>query len=471
MPLPLPLPFHPIVPTDQRYAACRSLKFDAKPDIPYLRKLFRDLYHAQNCASVPKLWDWDGMDNDFNSVSGSTQGGGGGGPAGGGGVLPSAGGPVPQGVGLRPTTAAAIAMDGDMLGGLGMGMGEGDLDDDYLDGGGNGGGLGPRPNTAGAMLSGGYRGAQAGAGAQQAAGSSWGYARAGAEAANPSALAPMTKGASGPMATAGADYGPTDPIGSRRPHTAHGARAGFPSTQPAAGAPSATAQYEDEEGDPVVAGARGMMRYRRGNRPADGPTAAGPAPTGAMPSASAPINGTMPSYGANSNNAASWAVYQGGAGVGSKPATSALAPGTQTAAHLQAQQQAAALRGKTGSGAAVPVAGTAGWSPFTTTDRPKSATGMPTSSQGVPSTSSGAMGAGQRPASGSQQSGPWPTNSSAALANAPANTLSYGSLKNRFLNGSAAAASAPSSKQQPAPSAQPAAAGSSGKSKLFSLAR
>jgi hypothetical protein len=32
-------------------AYTRSLKFDAKPDIPYLRKLFRDLYHAQNCGS------------------------------------------------------------------------------------------------------------------------------------------------------------------------------------------------------------------------------------------------------------------------------------------------------------------------------------------------------------------------------------------------------------------------------------
>ncbi|RYY84084.1 hypothetical protein EON63_09895, partial [archaeon] len=33
-----------------------------------------DLYHAQNCASVPKLWDWDGMDNDHMSTNNS-QGG------------------------------------------------------------------------------------------------------------------------------------------------------------------------------------------------------------------------------------------------------------------------------------------------------------------------------------------------------------------------------------------------------------
>ena len=48
-------------------AYTRSLKFDAKPDIPYLRKLFRDLYHAQGCASIPKLWDWDPIDADYLS--------------------------------------------------------------------------------------------------------------------------------------------------------------------------------------------------------------------------------------------------------------------------------------------------------------------------------------------------------------------------------------------------------------------
>ena len=33
-------------------AYTRSLKFDAKPDIPYLRKLFRDLYVSQGCANI-----------------------------------------------------------------------------------------------------------------------------------------------------------------------------------------------------------------------------------------------------------------------------------------------------------------------------------------------------------------------------------------------------------------------------------
>ena len=40
---------------DYLQAYTRSLKFDAKPDIPYLRKLFRDLYHAQGCGSVVRF--------------------------------------------------------------------------------------------------------------------------------------------------------------------------------------------------------------------------------------------------------------------------------------------------------------------------------------------------------------------------------------------------------------------------------
>ena len=48
-------------------AYARSLKFDAKPDIPYLRKLFRDLFHAQGFAGVGKVWDWDGLDSEFLS--------------------------------------------------------------------------------------------------------------------------------------------------------------------------------------------------------------------------------------------------------------------------------------------------------------------------------------------------------------------------------------------------------------------
>lgn len=50
-------------------AYTRALKFDTKPDIPFLRKMFRDLYHAQGCASTGKLWDWDSADAD-NMIGG-----------------------------------------------------------------------------------------------------------------------------------------------------------------------------------------------------------------------------------------------------------------------------------------------------------------------------------------------------------------------------------------------------------------
>ena len=43
-------PHSPLLLDFQAYS--RSLKFDAKPDIPYLRKIFRDLYNTQGCASV-----------------------------------------------------------------------------------------------------------------------------------------------------------------------------------------------------------------------------------------------------------------------------------------------------------------------------------------------------------------------------------------------------------------------------------
>lgn len=45
-------------------AYARALKFDTKPDIPFLRKMFRDLYHAQGCANSGKLWDWDSSETD-----------------------------------------------------------------------------------------------------------------------------------------------------------------------------------------------------------------------------------------------------------------------------------------------------------------------------------------------------------------------------------------------------------------------
>eukprot|EP00981_Chlorochromonas_danica_P004309 scaffold865_cov160-Ochromonas_danica.AAC.28 len=465
-------------------AYTRSLKFDAKPDIPYLRKLFRDLYHAQNCASIPKLWDWDGMENDFSSVSGSaTQGVT---PA----IMPTATGAnniaAPN---LRPTTAAAIAMDNEML--LGN-LNNEDLDEDFgMEG--NGGVPGPaRPNTAGALLSNAYNRTGAPGGAQPT-GNNWGYSRGG----EPTGV--MMKGASGPMLSSNGgigDYGGSDAMGNaRRPHTAHGARAGFPVGGPVGAAPTGMmyGAEQEEEGDPVVAGARGMMRYRRNRTGADVPVGA-PGSSSAM-GANLPINnvGAMPTYGASKPagyapdqysgaNGSNWAVYQGAAG-NSKPAM-ALAPGTQTAAHLQAQQQAQAMRKVQTGGAPVPSNGAApsNWGPFTANDRPKSATGVLSAGHMVPTAGAAPM-TGARPASGSSMgqsngNGPWPSsNGTGGLASggAGSNTLSYGSLKNRFLSGSGGQMTsgqpAPSGSSKGATSTPSTGAAGSGKSKLFSLAR
>ena len=38
---------------------CRSLTFDGKPDMSYLRGLFRELYVSQGYAAQGIEWDWD----------------------------------------------------------------------------------------------------------------------------------------------------------------------------------------------------------------------------------------------------------------------------------------------------------------------------------------------------------------------------------------------------------------------------
>merc|ERR1711871_872011 len=82
-------------------AYARSLKFDAKPDIPYLRKLFRDLFHAQGFAGVGKTWDWDGL---LAAEVGDCAGGGAAAQVDGLAVAEVGGGGIE-----RPGTAAAIA--------------------------------------------------------------------------------------------------------------------------------------------------------------------------------------------------------------------------------------------------------------------------------------------------------------------------------------------------------------------------
>lgn len=218
-------------------AYTRSLKFDAKPDIPYLRKLFRDLYHSQGCGSVGKLWDWDTIDADYFTTT-LPDGAGVIGPPG----LSSANPP-------RPSTAAAVAtgggVDGDMM-----------MHDDY-----DMRKIPDRPSTAGpvAVASGNRGGAQPPPQPQQ-----WGYSRPGDPSAGLQGGHGVGVGAGvrdpraggGQPAVGNMDYG--SPDGQRlRPHTAHGTgrMAGTGGGGTGAGAA--------EEPDAVVAGARAMMRYRR----------------------------------------------------------------------------------------------------------------------------------------------------------------------------------------------------------------
>jgi len=497
-------------------AYTRSLKFDAKPDIPYLRKLFRDLYHAQNCGSVPKLWDWDGMDNDYNSTSGSAAGQPTGNAAppllmsggGGGAMQPNQGqlAAMNMASGLRPTTAAAVAAPMAMDAGDILGADQDDLDEYEMGGQGNGG----RPNTAGALLQSNYGAAvrgQAGAvGAAQAG--SWGYPRAGGD---------MTGAAA--AGTNGGAAGQQDP--NRRPHTAHGARAGFPATgqvpQQGQGANYGGVALAEGEDGHVVAGAREMMRYRRNRAEGGAPGAVG---TGAaMPISVAAT--TMQSYGASGTAGmpvlasgtagGNWAVYQ----QQQQQGMSALKTGSggpqmtaQQQAMLQQQQQLAMRKAQSGGGttAMAPTGAAGGWSygaaPMSADAaimRPKSAnlssgvtagqtqgtntglggfSGRPTTS-GAPAVPAG----GQWGASG--QTGQAVAASSNLTNGANANNmLSYGSLKNRLLSGTTGkpaattgAVGAPAAMGTTAGGAAVNASGSAGmtgassKPKLFSLAR
>lgn len=357
-------------------AYTRSLKFDAKPDIPYLRKLFRDLYHAQGCGSVPKLWDWDNVDSDYLSTTGSAQ------------VAATPAIATPSGgANLRPTTAAAVAAPGTgleadiMMGAGDEGMDEGGYGDDPN-----------RPSTTGAP--------------RTSQGAAWGYSRG-----------EQPK-----------EYGDAAGGVPKRPHTAHGGRTG------------GTPTYQEGE-DPdahVVAGARGMMRYRRNRDNSAGSGAAGTTSSGQQNPAA---------YGT------SWAQSSG-----------------QGRAQLRQQSSAGS-----GIGAAGGVGmGSGGWNAYASDSRPKSASN--TTNQATLAAATG------RPVSGNATSGNNNWSSGAQGSAAQANSLSYGSLKNRFLaggssgkgasGGAAVGANGTGASAGGGGGGSGSAAGGSNKSsKLFSLAR
>ena len=106
-------------------AYARGLSFDARPDIPRLRKLLRECYHNYDCHKQRGTWDWDGLDlslgdkptavekddvADQDLIEENYE--------------PAVGPPPDETYDARPTTSGAV---------LGGGLGDGD---------------GPRPGTA-----------------------------------------------------------------------------------------------------------------------------------------------------------------------------------------------------------------------------------------------------------------------------------------------------------------------------------
>lgn len=393
-------------------AYTRSLKFDAKPDIPYLRKLFRDMYHAQGCASVGKLWDWDNLTTtDYDT-----------------GDAPSnRGGPPPamQQNPPRPSTAAAVAAAGTGIESDAMLMGgEGDY-------GGQVGATG-RPNTAGPV---GSRGAPAGGQGQ------WSSGQGG--------MQKMGGGYNGGGLAQGNEYGAEG--GARRPHTANatgrapssgggGGGGGYSGQQQMqidarTGKPVQQGGEGEEEGDDahVVAGARAMMRYRRTRATSqDGQGGPGGGTGGGAPSQPKGWTGTSDQYGSQPR-----AIYQN--------------PNKTSAQQQQLMQQQQMTRGNKQSGGqqqgVANINGGQGWMGSSggqnDGSRPRSA-GVMSSLQGQQ----------QRPntggASGGQQ-----------------NSLSYGSLRSRFL--SSGGANNGSNGQKAAEGQQQGKSASA--SKLFSISR
>jgi len=267
------------------------------------------------------------------------------------------------------------------------------------------------------------------------------------------------------------DYG-TD--GQRRPHTAHGPRAGFPATiqqqsatnsnavnyvdpQAKNNFSNSNAYVEDDEAH-VVAGARGMMRYRRNNSRTN---------TNEQQQQSQQASSSQLFNNNNSNNKNWTHDGQGSAAMAAQNNTTSASPwalyqnqqqqqqqgnGSNSNANMAAkisaqQQQHPALR-KSGTASSQGTASNWPQQGFSN-DRPKSA-GISSTASGAP-TGGGLIasltGAG-RPSSSTPvmtSNNNWNTNNNnnnAAVNNAAAlntsantNTLSYGSLKNRFLSG------------------------------------
>ena len=101
---------------------CRALKFDAKPNIAYLRGLFRDLYKDKYNSDYTFEWDWERQPDKERRASKEMQGGSGGGEGGaaaaadGGreGASRRNGGAAEDGAGQKPLDTAGMARSGMM---------------------------------------------------------------------------------------------------------------------------------------------------------------------------------------------------------------------------------------------------------------------------------------------------------------------------------------------------------------------
>lgn len=245
--------------------------------------------------------------------------------------------------------------------------------------------------------------------------------------------------------------------------------------------------YEGEDGDAhVVAGARGMMRYRR-NRASTIETPQGQQVNSQGSGILASNQNSIPSNGAGgvAANNAQWAMYQNSAMAGVAAGAKGNANNQMLQQVQQQQQQQQQLLRK--SGAAPPVQtsqAAGGWN-----DRPKSAglnsvnnTGAPSGNgaggliasltgAGRPSSSTQAMSSSSNWSSGQGNvAGSSTANIAGGIGSSNTNTLSYGSLKNRFLSGSAAPKNAAGAGAAQPNTTSANAGAKSSSSKLFSLA-
>lgn len=249
-------------------AYARALSFDARPDIPRLRKLLRECYHNYNCHKQPGTWDWDGMDiNIGDRASGDGEGG------------------------ERDDAIDPNVIDEQHFDGVARGPGDGDLNPEAA-----------RPTTSGAILG-------TDVGEAPRPGTAWfgetsteELPQARGTAQESEANVPRSRASPTPGAdpTGGGDVPVDDMAGQLNGMALAMARAREAGLVPPEDAPDNGA---------VVAGARAMMRYRRQKSPVD--------PSGSATSLYA--SSTQPSLPVSKPGTSAGRFYAGGAANALRP--------------------------------------------------------------------------------------------------------------------------------------------------------